>query len=483
MNHIIVAHAEAWAKEFGGDYELQIFGRRVVVVTGLADIRRILAIRPSKMRRGLASAGMAPSMFFDEGKEWGRSRRLISPNLSGHNIAAMLPMISKIAERLCTKVGAQADAGEVVDAKERFGRFTHDVIALAAFGIDVDSTSAPLGRPCPSYEAIASATWTMMALARKPLCILGWKTLNFMLPWVRGCKEHTQQLKEVVQGAIDAVRKEKKEGADRAASGVDGAAAVVSGPNETSTGGTLLRNIVGATHDRGSSDRMTFSDEEVLHQATSLFFAGTDTTALTLSWTMYYLVKHPGALARCRAEALLAAPESNGMVSTPEQLSQLVFCSAVFKEVLRLRSVAPLLLFHSKDDYELQNGSVFPVGTSFCLLLRAASVKEEAFTRAADFVPERWIEAEREEALMGKGAQKDEGAVRHMEEAYLAFGAGPRICPGQDMAKAEGCMIIAAICARFDMSLAPGQDDPPQEIQTFTTGPTRVDLKFTRRAG
>ena len=32
---------------------------------------------------------------------------------------------------------------------------------------------------------------------------------------------------------------------------------------------------------------------------------------------------------------------------------------------------------------------------------------------------------------MGKGAQKDEGAVRHMEEAYLAFGAGPRICPGQ----------------------------------------------------
>lgn len=29
--------------------------------------------------------------------------------------------VDKIAERLCTKVGAQADAGEVVDAKERFG--------------------------------------------------------------------------------------------------------------------------------------------------------------------------------------------------------------------------------------------------------------------------------------------------------------------------------------------------------------------------
>ena len=40
----------------------------------------------------------------------------------------------------------------------------------------------------------------------------------------------------------------------------------------------------------------------------SLFLAGTDTTALTLSWTMYYLVKHPEAFARCRAEALEVAP-------------------------------------------------------------------------------------------------------------------------------------------------------------------------------
>lgn len=43
----------------------------------------------------------------------------------------------------------------------------------------------------------------------------------------------------------------------------------------------------------------------------------------------------------------------------------------------------------------------------------------------------RWIEAEREEALLGKGAEKREGGVRHVEEAYLAFGAGPRVCPGQ----------------------------------------------------
>ena len=39
---------------------------------------------------------MKDSMFFEEGKAWGRSRRLISPNLSGHSIATMLPVVAKV---------------------------------------------------------------------------------------------------------------------------------------------------------------------------------------------------------------------------------------------------------------------------------------------------------------------------------------------------------------------------------------------------
>lgn len=36
--------------------------------------------------------------------------------------------------------------------------------------------------------------------------------------------------------------------------------------------------------------------------------AGTETTALSLCWAMYYLSKNPEAVLRCRAEALEAAP-------------------------------------------------------------------------------------------------------------------------------------------------------------------------------
>lgn len=42
---------------------------------------------------------LVPSMFFDEGKDWGRSRRLISPSINGHNMLAVLPMMAKVRGR------------------------------------------------------------------------------------------------------------------------------------------------------------------------------------------------------------------------------------------------------------------------------------------------------------------------------------------------------------------------------------------------
>ena len=43
---------------------------------------------------------MDPSLFFDEGKRWGRSRRIISPALNGHhNVANMIPAIAKVSRQ------------------------------------------------------------------------------------------------------------------------------------------------------------------------------------------------------------------------------------------------------------------------------------------------------------------------------------------------------------------------------------------------
>ena len=58
---------EDWAQEFGGDYEINIFGRSVVVLTSAPEIRQVLHLRPSKFRRGFASVSRCrrPGPFDD----------------------------------------------------------------------------------------------------------------------------------------------------------------------------------------------------------------------------------------------------------------------------------------------------------------------------------------------------------------------------------------------------------------------------------
>lgn len=48
-------------------------------------------------------------------------------------------------------------------------RYTHDVIALAAFGIDADSLRATEDRPCVSYQAMGQLVAAAMALTVDPL--------------------------------------------------------------------------------------------------------------------------------------------------------------------------------------------------------------------------------------------------------------------------------------------------------------------------
>ncbi|CBN79213.1 cytochrome P450 [Ectocarpus siliculosus] len=475
---------EGWAKEFGGDYELYLAGNKVTVVSGLSDIRRILTLRPSKFKRGIVTnqtkwaseqVGVQSSLFFEEGKTWGRSRRLISPNLNGHNVAAMLPIIAKVGERFCGKLGDKADAREVVTSRDSFARFTHDIVALAAFGVDVGAITATEEEPCPSFDAIERITSALISLMGKPAEILKWKYLP-MVPWVRETKQHSRRLENVIQGAVNAVRADAKlADANLGDSAAEG---------DVGIGGTMLRKIIGATNgSANSSDRMLFNERELMHQANGLFVAATETTALTLCWCMYYLTKNPKAALRCRAEALKVAPESDGMVSTAEQLKRLRFCAAVFKEALRLRTPAPRLSFTCTEDFTMKSGRVLKKGTAVLTLNRAVGISEDFFTRGDEFVPERWISSEREKALSEKQSTWiGKGGISHEEEAFLSMGHGPRICPGQDMAKAEGAIIIAAICARFDLSLAPGQADPPEEYSSFTCGPKEFNMILTRTA-
>ncbi len=101
---------------------------------------------------------------------------------------------------------------------------------------------------------------------------------------------------------------------------------------------------------------------------------------------------------------------------------------------MRLKGVAPVLGVEPIKDTTIC-GTNIPAGTRLVLLLRHGSLT--AAGRSDEFYPERWVE--------------DSDDTRAPKS--LNFGAGPRFCPGRNLAFLESKTAIAMIFRDFELEL------------------------------
>ena len=85
------------------------------------------------------------------------------------------------------------------------------------------------------------------------------------------------------------------------------------------------------------------SDEDILNNVNTVMFAGSDTSSLGLTWTLWMLAKNPDMQDRLREElSTVHCPESFGDLSVDEidslygNISELPYFDKVLKESLRL---------------------------------------------------------------------------------------------------------------------------------------------------
>lgn len=102
---------------------------------------------------------------------------------------------------------------------------------------------------------------------------------------------------------------------------------------ETKTKGengyTFLHELAGFTRDR----------KVIRDQIIAVLLAGRDTTACTLSWTIYELARHPECVKRLRAEILsVVGPDR---APTYDDLKSMKYLQNVMNETLRLYPVVP----------------------------------------------------------------------------------------------------------------------------------------------
>jgi cytochrome P450 len=106
-----------------------------------------------------------------------------------------------------------------------------------------------------------------------------------------------------------------------------------------------------------------------------------------------------------------------------------------------------------------------PKSTALMLLTMHGVLQDAHFAAAAQFKPERWLEAA---AVSG---------CPHNAKAFVPFGAGPRFCPGHALALVEIKMVMTMLCSTFELS-KPARSGPVAEKFSFTMMPRNLSILF-----
>jgi cytochrome P450 len=170
------------------------------------------------------------------------------------------------------------------------------------------------------------------------------------------------------------------------------------------------------------------TDRQARDEAFTLFTAGHETTALTMTWTWLLLAQNPDAEARLHAELDSVL---GGRLPTVADLSRLPYTEQVIKESMRLYPAAWMTGREPIEDVTLA-GTLVKKGTPIFISPYAMHHSPRWWDEPERFIPERFA---------------DEKKLH--KHAYIPFSAGPRVCIGNMFAMMEARLLLAAMAQRF----------------------------------
>jgi cytochrome P450 len=443
--HVLV---EEWADRYGPIFKFYVAGRLMVVVSDAEEINRVLRERPDTYRRwreieaGFQGIGF-PGVFSVEGEVWRQQRRLVVKALNTNHLHRQFHAIRTATERLHRRLTGAARDGQPIDLTRILTAYTVDVTTPLAFGHDLNTLEHGDGE----LQQHIQRAFRMLNF-RLFFPIQYWRYLK--LPADRALERSVTDLKAAVHGFIAQARERMSER-----------------PELFEEPENFLEAMLAAQQEDG-----TFTDEEIIGNVFALLLAGEDTTAHTMAWTSWFLARHPDVQDRWAQEAQQVLGEQP-YPADHEIVSQLPYGEAVLRESMRLKAVANGTTVETLADTTVCDTHI-PAGTR--LILEFRHVGRGA--GGPDYRPERWLDGAREQ-----NGGPGEGEARPIDQkSFLAFGAGPRFCPGRNLAFLESKTAMAMIARNFHIELDRSAG-PVREQLAFTMIPRGLRVRLHARAG
>lgn len=223
--------------------------------------------------------------------------------------------------------------------------------------------------------------------------------------------------------------------------------------------------------------QMTF--KEILDEAQIYIIAGSDTTALTMTYLVWRVCSKPEIRDRL-VEELRQAPEGY----QDQDLQRLPYLNQVIEEALRLHSAAPSALPRVVPHEGATLGGYFlPGGSTVCTQAYSLHRNPDAFPDPEAFDPSRWAKPTRDmkDTLMpfGGGSRSKSCLMTCHPCTYLPsthFADHTAVCIGIHLARLELRLATARFFLAFphaQMSTLEGMSDEDMEQVLFFLAPPK----------
>ena len=190
---------------------------------------------------------------------------------------------------------------------------------------------------------------------------------------------------------------------------------------------TLLKMIETAVADPSFPE---FDGQQAIDELKQYLWAGTETTALTLAWSLYLTSHNPDAAERVRREGEEVVGDREPSAA---DYSALAYTRAVIQETMRLYPPVWGLIRVAEKRDTIAGKEIRP-GDRVVLFAYGAHHNPRFWEAPEEFRPERW---------MGGAAKKQ------VKYSYLPFGGGKRSCIGGAMSQVENTLALSQLLRRF----------------------------------
>ena len=400
------------AAEHGDVSQLTIGRQRLVMLTNPDDIRDLLVTNQKQFRKGQAleraKVLIGDGLLTAEGEHHLRQRRLVQPAFHRSKIAAYASAMTGAAMQ---RQSAWHD-GELLDMNRAMMLVTLDIVAATLFGASVGSSGSEIGNAMDDV-------FESFDLGYGPLA-----PLLDLLPTAK--RRRFEAGRKLLDGTIERII------AERRASGEDT--------------GDLLSMLLHATDTEGDGGSMT--DQQLRDEAITIFIAGHETTANALTWTWLLLARNPEWERALHEEVDRALGDRLPMM---DDLAQLPMARAIIAESMRLYPPAYIIGRRAVGVYTV-GGFMFPARTIFLAPQFIVHRDPRWWPEPDRFDPARWLDAE--------------ATATRPKMAYFPFGAGTRICVGEQFAWMEATLVLATLARRWRVHV-PGPDPELEPIITL----------------